>query len=46
MSPTWLPKRLHMQPTSARYWYTLLMELGERATLAIRQGNPYGRFPR
>lgn len=43
---TWLPRRLVTYSTSARDWYTLLIELGERAVLALREENPYGRFPR
>lgn len=42
----WIPKRLVMKPTSARYWYTMIIELGSRAAGSIRQENPYGRFPR
>ncbi len=46
MNVTWLPKRLATHTTSAHDWYLLLVELGERTVLAIRQENPYGRFPR
>jgi hypothetical protein len=36
-----VPKRLHEQPTSARYWLTLIYEVGPRVTEAIRRENPY-----
>ncbi len=42
----WLPRRFTTKPTSVRDWHVLVTELGERAVLAIRTENHYGRFPR
>lgn len=42
----WLPKRLCTARTSARDWYVLLVELGDRVVGDLRTENPYGRFPR
>ena len=40
--PMKVPVRLITQPTSARDWYVLLFELGDRAVHALRRENVYG----
>lgn len=42
----WIPRRLTMQPTSARDWYVLHAELGERVVDALRQENVWGKVYR
>jgi len=42
----WLPKRFTTTRTTARDWYTMILELGERVVRDIRTENPIGRFPR
>lgn len=46
MSMIWITRRLCMQPTSARDWYVLLIELGERVVRDIHAENPYGKVYR
>jgi hypothetical protein len=42
----WLPRRFDNRLISARDWYVLIVELGERTVEALRQENPFGRFYR